>query len=27
VREIRLFIENLDGITSAVASDHIMNLL
>lgn len=27
VREIRLFIESLDGITSAVASDHIMNLL
>jgi hypothetical protein len=27
VREIRLFIENLDGITSTVASDHIMNLL
>ena len=27
VREIRLFIENLDGIVSAVASDHIMNLL
>jgi hypothetical protein len=27
VREIRLFIENLDGIASAVASDHIMNLL
>jgi hypothetical protein len=27
VREIRLFIENLHGITSNVASDHIMNLL
>ncbi|MDH3928188.1 MAG: radical SAM protein, partial [Deltaproteobacteria bacterium] len=27
VREIRLFIEHLDGITSTVASDHIMNLL
>jgi hypothetical protein len=27
VREIRLFVENLDGIASAVASDHIMNLL
>ena len=27
VREIRLFIENLDGINSTVASDHIMNLL
>jgi len=27
VREIRLFIENLNGITSTVASDHIMNLL
>jgi hypothetical protein len=27
VREIRLFIENLDGITSTIASDHIMNLL
>ena len=27
VREIRLFIENLHGITSTVASDHIMNLL
>jgi radical SAM superfamily enzyme YgiQ (UPF0313 family) len=25
--EIRLFIENLDGITSMVTSDHIMNLL
>lgn len=25
--EIRVFIENLDGITSTVASDHIMNLL
>lgn len=25
--EIRLFIEHLDGITSTVASDHIMNLL
>ncbi|MEW6262947.1 MAG: radical SAM protein [Thermodesulfobacteriota bacterium] len=27
VEEIRLFIEHLDGITSFVASDHIMNLL
>lgn len=27
VEEIRLFIENLDGITSFLASDHIMNLL
>lgn len=27
VREIRLFIENLSGINSTVASDHIMNLL
>jgi len=27
VREIRLFIENLDGITSRLESDHIMNLL
>ena len=27
VREIRLFIENLNGITSTVTSDHIMNLL
>ncbi len=27
VEEIRLFIENLDGIESYVASDHIMNLL
>jgi hypothetical protein len=27
VREIRLFIETLDGITSTVSSDHIMNLL
>lgn len=27
VDEIRLFIETLDGITSAVVSDHIMNLL
>jgi hypothetical protein len=25
--EIRVFIENLDGITSIVASDHMMNLL
>jgi len=25
--EIRVFIENLDGITSTVASDHMMNLL
>lgn len=27
VKEIRLFIETLDGITSTVTSDHIMNLL
>ena len=27
VREIRLFIENLAGITSTITSDHIMNLL
>jgi hypothetical protein len=27
IREIRLFIETLDGISSTVASDHIMNLL
>lgn len=27
VREIRLFIERLEGITSTIASDHIMNLL
>ena len=27
VSEIRLFIENLDGITSTITSDHIMNLL
>ena len=27
VREIRLFVEALEGITSTVASDHIMNLL
>lgn len=27
VREIRLFIENLEGITSIVKSDHIMNLI
>ena len=27
VREIRLFIANLDGISSTVTSDHIMNLL
>jgi len=27
VQEIRLFIENLDGITSTLTSDHIMNLL
>ena len=27
VREIRLFIESIDGITSTLASDHIMNLL
>ena len=26
VREIRLFIDNLDGITSMIASDHILNL-
>jgi len=26
-REIKLFLEQLDGITSTVASDHIMNLL
>ncbi|MGB5984699.1 MAG: radical SAM protein [Desulfobacterales bacterium] len=26
-REIRLFIEHLEGITSTVSSDHIMNLL
>ncbi|MFA6449967.1 MAG: radical SAM protein [bacterium] len=26
-KEIRLFIENLDGITSALVSDHMMNLL
>ena len=26
VREIRLFIESLDGITSMIASDHILNL-
>ena len=26
-REIRLFIQSLDGITSTVTSDHIMNLL
>jgi radical SAM superfamily enzyme YgiQ (UPF0313 family) len=26
VREIRLFIDNLDGITSMVVSDHILNL-
>ncbi|MBW2084289.1 MAG: hypothetical protein JRI39_14755 [Deltaproteobacteria bacterium] len=25
--EIRVFIENLEGITSTVTSDHIMNLL
>ncbi|MBI5577963.1 MAG: radical SAM protein [Deltaproteobacteria bacterium] len=25
--EIRVFIENLDGVTSTVASDHMMNLL
>jgi hypothetical protein len=25
--EVRLFIENLDGITSTITSDHIMNLL
>lgn len=27
VAEIKLFIETLDGITSYVASDHIMNLI
>lgn len=27
VREIRLFVSQLDGITSRVASDHMMNLL
>jgi len=27
VREIRLFLQSLDGITSYVASDHILNLL
>jgi radical SAM superfamily enzyme YgiQ (UPF0313 family) len=27
VREIRLFIEKLEGLTSSVQSDHIMNLL
>ena len=27
VREIRLFIESLEGITSTITSDHIMNLL
>ncbi|HVO84843.1 MAG TPA: radical SAM protein [Syntrophobacteria bacterium] len=27
VREIRLFVETLEGITSTVTSDHIMNLL
>lgn len=27
VREIRLLVENLDGITSYVASDHMLNLL
>jgi len=26
VREIRLFVESLDGITSMIASDHILNL-
>jgi hypothetical protein len=26
VREIRRFVENLDGITSMIASDHILNL-
>jgi hypothetical protein len=26
VREIRLFIESLDGITSMITSDHILNL-
>ncbi len=27
VRELRLFIDSLEGITSRIASDHIMNLL
>jgi hypothetical protein len=27
VREIRMLIENLDGITSSLVSDHILNLL
>jgi histone acetyltransferase (RNA polymerase elongator complex component) len=27
VREIRLFVESLEGITSTITSDHIMNLL
>jgi hypothetical protein len=27
VREIRLFVETLEGVTSTVTSDHIMNLL
>jgi len=27
LREIRLFIENLDGITTTIVSDHILNLL
>ena len=27
IREIRLFIENLEGITSVVDSDHILNIL
>ena len=27
IREIRLFIENLDGIKSRIVSDHILNLL
>jgi len=26
VREIRLFVDQLDGITSMIASDHILNL-
>lgn len=27
VREIRLFVDNLDGITSMITSDHILNLI
>ncbi len=27
VKEIRLFIENLDGITTRIVSDHVLNLL